>query len=290
MEVFMVEARILDEYHTVAVVGASTKPERDSYQVVSYLLEQGYQVYPVNPNAREILGTPSYPDLSSIKDAVEVVDIFRRPEEVMPVVEEAIKIGAKAVWMQKTIVNEAAAAKARDAGLLVVMDKCIREEHERLTAERAEMTLEKVLRSAIQREIATWLLYRDLSRRLPQGTAQEAFRELAEQEKEHRQLLEQYQRGEIKEGALSLTQVVDHEISRHLEQPKIYPDMEFKDILLLAAAREQASHELYLGLAASHPPGRGRELLEALAAQELEHKQQIESLYNEVDSLQSGGG
>jgi predicted CoA-binding protein len=286
----MLEARILDEYRNIAVVGASTKPERDSYQVVSYLLEQGYQVYPVNPNAREILGRPSYPDLSSIEDAVEVVDIFRRPEEVMPVVEEAIKIGAKAVWLQKTVVNEAAAAKARDAGLLVVMDKCIREEHERLMAERAEMTLEKVLYRAVQKEIAAWLLYRDLGRRLPQKTAQEAFMKLAEQEQEHRQLLEQYQRGEIKEGALSPTQVVDHEVSQHLEQPKIYPDMEFKNIFLLAAAREQASYELYLGLAESHPPGRVRELLEGMAAKELEHKQQIELLCNEVDFSQSNSG
>ena len=285
----MVEARILNEYRNIAVVGASSNPERASYQVVSCLMEQGYQVYPVNPKAQEILGRPSYPDLGSITERVEVVDIFRRSEEVMPIVEEAIKIGAKAVWMQKSVINEEAAARARDAGLLVVMDKCICEEHQRL-AEKIDMTLEKLLRKAIQKEIASWLLYRDLSRRVTQETAQEAFRKLAEQEKGHQQLLEQYQRGEIKEGALSQTQAVDYKISEHLEQPRIYPDMDFKDIFLLAAGREKASHELYLGLAEIHPPGRVRELLKELAAQELEHKQQLEFLYTEVAFPQTDGG
>jgi len=129
----VVEREILNKYRSIAVVGASANPERPSYQIASYLMEQGYQVYPVNPNAREILGRPSYPSLSSIPDAVEVVDIFRRSEDVVPIVDEAIKIGAKAVWMQEGVINEAAAAKARDAGLLVVMDKCIREEHEHLS-------------------------------------------------------------------------------------------------------------------------------------------------------------
>jgi predicted CoA-binding protein len=128
----VVEREILNKYRSIAVVGASANPERPSYQIASYLMEQGYQVYPVNPNAKEILGRPSYPSLSSIPDAVEVVDIFRRSEDVVPIVDEAIKIGAKAVWMQEGVINEAAAAKARDAGLLVVMDECIREEHEHL--------------------------------------------------------------------------------------------------------------------------------------------------------------
>jgi predicted CoA-binding protein len=128
-----VEREILNKYRSIAVVGASANPERPSYQIASYLMEQGYQVYPVNPNAREILGRPSYPSLSSIPDAVEVVDIFRRSEDVVPIIDEAIKIGAKAVWMQEGVINEAAAAKARDAGLLVVMDECIREEHEHLS-------------------------------------------------------------------------------------------------------------------------------------------------------------
>ncbi len=125
----MLEAKILNEYHTVAVVGLSPHPERPSYKVASYLTGHGYHIIPVNPQAKQILGKTSYPDLSSIPETVEVVDIFRRPEEVMPIVEEAIKIGAKAVWMQEGIINEAAASKARDAGLLVVMDKCMRKEH-----------------------------------------------------------------------------------------------------------------------------------------------------------------
>ncbi len=131
----MLEEKILNEYRAVAVVGASPKPERDSHKVASYLIEQGYHVIPVNPRAKEMLGRESYPDLSSIPEKVEVVDIFRRSEEVMPIVAEAIKIGAKAVWMQEGIINEEAAAKARDAGLLVVMDKCMRKEHQRLSQE-----------------------------------------------------------------------------------------------------------------------------------------------------------
>ena len=128
----MLEAKILNEYHTVAVVGASPNPKRPSYKVASYLARHGYHIIPVNPQAKQILGKTSYPDLSSIPETVEVVDIFRRPEEAIPIVEEAIKIGAKAVWMQEGIINEEAASKARDAGLLVVMDKCMRKEHLRL--------------------------------------------------------------------------------------------------------------------------------------------------------------
>lgn len=131
----MWETKILNQYRTVAIVGASPNPERPSYRVASYLMEHGYQVIPVNPNAPVILGNTSYPDLSSIPEKIEVVDIFRKSEEVMPIVEEAIKIGAKVVWMQEGVINEEAAAKARDAGLLVVMDKCMLKEHQRLTPE-----------------------------------------------------------------------------------------------------------------------------------------------------------
>jgi len=133
----MLAAKILSEYHNVAVVGLSPKPERPSYRVASYLAEQGYNIIPVNPNATEILGKTSYPNLSSIPETVEVVDIFRRSEEVMPIVEEAIKIGAKAVWMQEGVINEAAAARAREAGLLVVMDKCMLKEHQRLAQKQS---------------------------------------------------------------------------------------------------------------------------------------------------------
>lgn len=116
----------------MAIVGASSNPERPSYRVVRYLMKHGYHVIPVNPSVQEILGKTSYPDLSSIPEKVEVVDIFRRSDEVMPIVDEAIKIGAKVVWMQEGVINEEAAAKVRDAGLLVVMDKCMRKQHMQL--------------------------------------------------------------------------------------------------------------------------------------------------------------
>jgi len=156
--------------------------------------------------------------------------------------------------------------------------------------EETEITLEEVLRKAVQKEIASWLLYNDLSRRMSQEIAQDAFKKLAQQEKSHQNRLEQYLRGEIKEGALSGGQTVDYKITEHLEQPKIYPEMHLKDIFLLAASREKASHELYLGLAEIHPEGQVRKLLEELAAQELEHKQQLEFLYTEVAFPQTDGG
>ena len=102
----MVEERILREYRTVAVVGISPDSERPSHSVASYLSEHGYNVIPVNPRVKQVLGKVSYPDLSSIPEPVEVVDIFRRSEDVMPVVDEAIKIGAKVVWMQEGVVSE----------------------------------------------------------------------------------------------------------------------------------------------------------------------------------------
>ena len=128
----MLEAKILNEYHTVAVVGASPNPERASYRVASYLADHGYHVIPVNPTTQQILGKTAYPNLSAIPEKVEVVDIFRKPEDVMPIVEEAINTGAKAVWIQDGIINEEAATKARNAGLLVVMDRCMLKEHKRL--------------------------------------------------------------------------------------------------------------------------------------------------------------
>lgn len=126
------EEKILDSSRVVAMVGLSPKPERPSYEVASYLKEQGYRIIPVNPGTREILGEPCYPDLGSIPESVDVVDIFRRSEEVPAIVEEAIKIGAKTVWMQEGVINEEAAAQARKAGLTVVMDKCMRKEHRKL--------------------------------------------------------------------------------------------------------------------------------------------------------------
>ena len=122
------------------MVGLSSDPGKPSYGIAGYLAEQGYNIIPVNPNAQEILGRTSYPDLSSIPEKVDVVEIFRRSEDVIPIVEEAIKIGARVVWMQEEIVNEEAAARARDAGLLVVMDKCLFKEHQRMTQEQGGMS------------------------------------------------------------------------------------------------------------------------------------------------------
>jgi len=126
------EAEILNSSKTIAVVGLSPKPDRPSYRVASYLKEQGYRIIPVNTYASEILGETCYPDLRSIPEQVDVVDIFRRSERVPAVVEEAIEIGAKAVWMQEGVINEEAAAQAMEAGLLVVMDKCMLKEHRKL--------------------------------------------------------------------------------------------------------------------------------------------------------------
>jgi predicted CoA-binding protein len=131
-KVMSTEKEILDSSRVVAVVGLSPKPERPSYTVASYLKEQGYKIIPVNPGAQEILGEVCYPDLGSISEPVDVVDIFRSSEEVPAIVEEAIKIGAKVVWMQLGVINEEAAARARGVGLLVVMDRCMLKEHQKL--------------------------------------------------------------------------------------------------------------------------------------------------------------
>ena len=125
----MLEQEILRKYRTIAVVGASPDPDRDSNIIAQYLIDNGYDVIPVNPNAKEVLGRKSYPSLSVVPQPVEVVDIFRDPSKIMPIVEEAIKIEAKAVWFQEGIINEAAAAKASRSGLLVVVDKCMAKEH-----------------------------------------------------------------------------------------------------------------------------------------------------------------
>ena len=117
--------KILRSYRTWAVVGCSDNPMRPSYGVATFLQRQGYHVICVNPNhAACIQGSPCVPDLRSSDEAVEVVDIFRRSEAVLPHVEEAIEIGAKAVWMQLGVVNQEAAQLAREAGLEVVMDRC----------------------------------------------------------------------------------------------------------------------------------------------------------------------
>lgn len=113
---------ILEESKTIAIVGASSNPERASHQVAKYLKEHGYKIIPVNPGLTELFGEKAYPNLRNISEPVDVVDIFRPSEQVPPIVEDAIAIGAKAVWMQLEIVNEAAAHRAEAAGLKVVMN------------------------------------------------------------------------------------------------------------------------------------------------------------------------
>jgi len=124
---------ILRNSRTVAMVGLSSNKERPSNLVGRYLKEHGYKIIPVNPNEKTVLRHKSYPDLASIPVKVDVVDIFRKPEDVPPIVKEAIEIGAKAVWMQEGIKNAEAAALARKAGLKVVQNKCMRKQHIRLS-------------------------------------------------------------------------------------------------------------------------------------------------------------
>jgi predicted CoA-binding protein len=117
---------------TIAVVGLSNNPERDSYGIAKYLQSKGYIIYPINPAQKEILGQKCYPSVSAIGHPVDIVDVFRRPEAVPEVVEDAISSGSKAIWMQLGVVNEDAAARAEQAGLSVVMDHCIGVDHRRL--------------------------------------------------------------------------------------------------------------------------------------------------------------
>ena len=125
-------SEILHNCRTIAVVGLSSKRFRPSYGVAEYLKRSGYRIIPVNPNETEVLGERSYPDLESIPEPVDLVDIFRRSEHVPEIVETAIRIGAKAVWMQEGVIHEAAARRAEESGLAVVMDRCILKDHRRL--------------------------------------------------------------------------------------------------------------------------------------------------------------
>ncbi len=127
--------QILKTCHTVAMVGASPNPDRTSNQVFNYLTKHGYKVIPVNPTATEVSGEKCYASLSGIPEKVDVVDIFRRSEDCLSIVEEAIKIGAKAVWMQEGVVNGEAEARALTAGLQVIMDHCMMKEHKRLAGQ-----------------------------------------------------------------------------------------------------------------------------------------------------------
>ncbi len=120
---------ILTSSRTIAIVGISNKPDRDSYIVAEYLMNQGYKIIPINPNIDSVFDLKAYPDLISVPEEIDIVDIFRRPEFVDEIVEQAIKKRAKVVWMQLGVINESAAEKARKAGLKVVMNKCIKVEH-----------------------------------------------------------------------------------------------------------------------------------------------------------------
>lgn len=121
---------VLRSSKTIAVVGLSPKEKRPSNMVARYLQEVGYRVIPVNPGQTEILGERCYPSLLAIPEPVDLVDIFRKSEDVLPIVEEAVHIKAKAVWMQQGIVNEGAARLARESGLVVVMDRCVKVDHD----------------------------------------------------------------------------------------------------------------------------------------------------------------
>lgn len=121
---------ILSKSKVIAVVGLSDNEKRASYQVASYLLEQGYTIIPVNPNIAEWKGIKAYPSLADVRGNVDIIDIFRKSEFVSDIVDEAITLGASVIWMQLGIVDEEAAERARNAGLSVVMDRCLKIEHQ----------------------------------------------------------------------------------------------------------------------------------------------------------------
>jgi len=127
---------LLKTSRTIAVVGLSSKRFRPSYGVAEYMQRNGYRIIPVNPFETTVLGEKSYPTLEEIPDRVDIVDIFRRPEFVPEIVQAAIRMGAKAVWMQEGVIHDEAAEAARSAGLAVVMDRCILKEHRRMSFTR----------------------------------------------------------------------------------------------------------------------------------------------------------
>jgi predicted CoA-binding protein len=122
-------AAILEQYRRIAIVGLSPKKNRPSHQVARYLLSAGYSVIPVNPGHDHLLGLPCYPHLAAIPTPIDIVNIFRRAAEVPAIVNAAIAIGARVVWMQEGIVHEEAALMARQAGLTVIMDRCLKMDH-----------------------------------------------------------------------------------------------------------------------------------------------------------------
>jgi predicted CoA-binding protein len=123
--------KILEDCRTIAVVGLSSSPARASNGVAGYMKRQGYRIIPVNPNEEQVLGEKSYPTLADVPDKIDLVDVFRRSDSAGEVVDEAIKVGAKAVWLQEGVIDHKAAQRAQNAGLLVVMDRCWLKEHAR---------------------------------------------------------------------------------------------------------------------------------------------------------------
>jgi len=125
------ERDILQGHRTIVVVGASSLPEKPSHWVSQYMLDQGYRVIPVNPDEEEVFGVPCYPDLASVPEPVEFVNVFRRPQFCADVVREAIAVGAKAVWLQQGIVSDEARRLAEEAGITFVQNRCVLQEHRR---------------------------------------------------------------------------------------------------------------------------------------------------------------
>ena len=152
------------------------------------------------------------------------------------------------------------------------------------------VTLNYILQKAIQKEIEAQNLYHDLSQKMENEASRDLLMQLVKAETKHEELLQKYHSGELGEEALKSEQILDYRIVEHLNQPEISPDMKLDEILLLAANREKASHEFYLGMAGEHQPGQAKTLFEELASQELEHKQKVEYLYNEVAFPQTAGG
>lgn len=121
---------ILQNSSTIAVVGLSPKPARPSHQVASYMLQAGYKIIPVNPGHKEILGLTCYPDLTRVPGEINIVNIFRRSDQVLPIIKDAINKKTKVIWMQEGIVNEEAAQLAENNGMIVIMDRCIKVDHQ----------------------------------------------------------------------------------------------------------------------------------------------------------------
>jgi len=129
---------ILQKSRNVAVVGLSGNSEKDSYRVARYMMEKGYKIIPVNPREDQIMGLKSYPDLTSISEKIDIVNVFRRSEFLPSVVEEALQVGPGCIWTQLGVVEEGSAARAQSRGITVVMDRCIKIEHKRLLADHHE--------------------------------------------------------------------------------------------------------------------------------------------------------